>query len=156
MNEDVKQLTLQMKDKLGIFHLLTNQELEEIIPFFEEVLCSAGDSLFNEGDPSGFISFILTGKLEIKKETEFAGRPYVLGTLGSGSFVGETTLVSDKEPRAATAVALEDTIVINLSSESLETIIQKYPAIGIKLLKGLLKFISFRFLKSLEKLAAAY
>ncbi len=156
MDENVRQLTLQMKDQLGIFHLLTNQELENILPFFESVNCAAGDSLFNEGDTSGFISFILSGKLEIKKETEFKGRQIVLATLGAGSFIGETALVNDEEPRAATAVALEDTQLIILRMDSLEAIIGKYPETGIKILKGLVKFVSFRLLKALEKLAAAY
>ncbi len=156
MDENVRQLTLQMKDQLGIFHLLTNQELENILPFFEAVNCTAGDSLFNEGDPSGFVSFILSGKLEIKKETEFKGRQIVLATLSSGSFIGETALVNDEEPRAATAVALEDTQLINLRTDSLEAIIGKYPETGTKILKGLVKFVSFRLLKALEKLAAAY
>jgi CRP-like cAMP-binding protein len=151
-----KELVVTMKDQLLIFNSLSDEELEQIIPYFTTLTCKTGDALFKEGDASGFISFILSGKLEVKKQTEFAGSPIVLGTLNRGSFIGETALVSDKEPRAATAIALEDTQVLILSNDSLESIIHKYPETGAKILKELLKFVSFRLIKSLEKLAATF
>jgi CRP-like cAMP-binding protein len=151
-----RELVFTLKDQLLIFQSLSDLEMEYILPFFEIRFCKAGDALFTEGDPSGFISFILSGKLEVKKGTEFAGTPIVLGTLNKGSFIGETALISDNEPRAATAIALEDTQVLILSNESLEDIIQKHPETGAKILKELLKFVSFRLIKALEKLAATF
>jgi len=145
-----------MKDQLVIFHELTDQELELILPYFEMVSCSKGSALFHEGDPSGFISFILSGKLEIMKQTEFEGKSIVLGTLNSGSFVGETALISENEPRAATAIAYEDTQVLILKNDALESIFQKHPEIGIKILKEFVKFISIRLLKVLDKLAVVF
>ena len=151
-----RELVFTLKDQLLIFQSLSDQEMEYILPHFEIRFCKSGDALFTEGDPSGFISFILAGKLEVKKGTEFAGTPIVLGTLNKGSFIGETALISDNEPRAATAIALEDTQVLVLSNESLESIIQKHPETGAKILKELLKFVSFRLIKALEKLAATF
>ncbi len=156
MESTVKELVFTMKDQLLIFQSLSDREMEHILPYFEIRFCKAGDALFTEGDPSGFISFILSGKLEVKKQTEFAGNPIVLATLNRGSFIGETALVSDNEPRAATAIALEDTQVLVLHNDSLESIIQKHPETGAKILKELLKFVSFRLIKAVEKLAAAF
>lgn len=156
MESTIKELVFNMKDQLLIFHSLSDRELEQIHPYFETLNCKSGDALFNEGDPSGFISFILSGKLEVKKQTEFAGNPIVLATLNRGSFIGESALVSDNVPRAATAVALEDTQVLILHNDSLQDIIQQYPETGAKILKELLKYVSFRLIRALDKLAATF
>ncbi len=156
MDDKIKQLLFKMNDKQGVFYLLSDQELDLIHLYFEVAHCSAGTSLFTEGDPGGYISFILSGKLEVKKETEFKGKQVVLGTLSSGSFIGESSLVNEKEHRAATAVALEDTDVIILRTDAFESLIKEYPEAGIKILKGLVKVISIRLLKAVEKLTKSY
>lgn len=156
MENNMKELIVNMKDELVIFHELTDHELDQILPYFKTVSCNKGSALFNEGDPSGFIAFILSGKLEIKKETEFEGKSMILGTLNTGSFVGETALVDPREPRAATAIALEDTKALTLNADALEAILNKYPETGVKILKELVKYISIRLLKALEKLAVVF
>jgi len=156
MENNIKEMIVNMKDELVIFHELTDQELEQILPYFETLSCKEGSNLFTEGDPSGFIAFILSGKLEIKKQTEFKGKSMVLATLNTGSFIGETALIDENAPRAATAIALEDTEVLILKNAAQESILQKYPETGIKILKELVKYISIRLLKALEKLAVVF
>lgn len=156
MEDTLKKFIFSMKEQLILFHLLNEEEVERIIPYFEVVLYPAGTTLFNEGEPGDFIGFILSGLLEVKKQTEFEGRQIILGTLKKGSFVGELSLINPGETRFASVVALEDTELVVLERDALESLIQKYPDIGIKILKGLLQILTIRLRKSVERLTSIF
>ncbi|GBE06860.1 MAG TPA: cyclic nucleotide-binding domain-containing protein [Nitrospirae bacterium] len=156
MDEKLRQLIFQEEEQLGLLQLLSKEEVEQVIPFFKAASYPAGSTLFNEGDPGGFIAFILSGTLEAKTSTEFDRAPLVLGTLKKGSFIGETMFTNAKAPRAATVVVLENAELLILTNEALESIIQQYSQIGVKLLRGLLKITTIRLLKAIEKLGVAF
>lgn len=156
MDDRFKQLILRERDQLEFFQLLNDEELEQVLPYFEAVLYPAGSILFSEGDPGGFVAFILSGTLEVKQHTEFKRAPMVLGTLKKGTFIGETAFVDAKKPRAATVSVLEDSELLILQMSAFESILQQYPDTGIKILKGFLKIVTIRLLKAMEKLAVAF
>jgi CRP-like cAMP-binding protein len=155
MENNLKKLIYELKDELKIFHLLNNEELEQIPPYFEVVYYSAGTTLFNEGDEGNFIGFITSGRLEVKKQTEFKGRQIVLALLSKGSFVGELSMV-DEQPRSATVVASEDAELVILRREALDSLMQTYPYIGIKILKGLNRILAIRLRKAVDRLAVIF
>jgi len=156
MDNTLKEFIFGMKEELMLFHLLNDEEVEQVISYLEVVSYPGGSTLFREGEPGGFIAFILSGLLEVKKQTEFEGRQIVLGTLKKGSFIGETSLINAKEPRAATVVVVEDSQLVILKSDALESLMEKYPYIGIKILKGLIRIITIRLLKALDKLKVLF
>lgn len=157
MSDDtLREFVYKMKDELMLFHLLSDEEIEQILPYLEVVLYPMGTILFEEGDPGDSIMFIAHGKLEVKKQTEFKGKEIVIGKLGRGSLVGELSFVSDKEPRSASVIALEDTEVVVLQRASLDSLTEKYPAIGIKILKGLVRVLAIRLRKSVERLSLIF
>ena len=155
MGDNLKDLICEIKDELKIFHLLNNEDLDQIIPFFEIVDCPKGSTLFIEGDPGDFVGFITSGKLEVKKQTEFKGRQIILALLSKGSLVGELSMV-DQQPRSATVSATEDSRLIVLRREALDSIMQTYPYIGIKILKGLNQILSTRLRKAVDRLAVIF
>lgn len=155
MENNLKELIYELKDELKIFHLLNKEELEQIVPYFEIVHYPAGTTLFNEGDPGDFIGFIVSGRLEVKKQTEFKGRQIVLALLSRGSFVGELSMV-DEQPRSATVVASEDSELVILRREVLDSLMQTYPYIGIKILKGLNRFLAIRLRKAVDRLTVIF
>jgi CRP-like cAMP-binding protein len=155
MENNLKELIYELKDELKIFHLLNKEELEQIVPYFEIVHYPAGTTLFNEGDSGDFIGFIVSGRLEVKKQTEFKGRQIVLALLSRGSFVGELSMV-DEQPRSATVVASEDSELVILRREALDSLMQTYPYIGIKILKGLNRFLAIRLRKAVDRLTVIF
>ena len=152
MEDTLKIFIREKKDKLFLFSLLKVEEIEQIIPFLEVVKYKKGEILFNENDSGDFMALILSGFLEVKKSTEFKGRQIVIAALKEGSFVGEMSLINEKEPRSATVAAREDSEVIILNRQALDSITENYPQIGIKILKGLNQILAVRVRKAVERI----
>ncbi|MBI4848859.1 MAG: cyclic nucleotide-binding domain-containing protein [Nitrospirae bacterium] len=156
MGTGLRELIYASRNELILFHLLKEDEMEKVVPFLEAVDYPKGAILFNEGDPGGFVGFISYGLLEVKKQTEFKDRQIVVAILGKGSFVGELSLIDPNQPRSTTVVALENSELIILQYQALETIINEYPHIAIKILKGLNQIISIRLRKAVERLSSVF
>ena len=156
MNSKLKQSIVSIKDQLVIFNSLTDSELDRILDHFNTEKYSGGSFLFKEGDPSGFIAFILSGKLEVHKQTEFKDKQIVLARLNKGSFIGESALINETEQRKASVVVLEDSEIMTLKNADLETITREHPPIGVKIMRGLLQITAMRLVKAVEKVAMAY
>lgn len=155
MENNQRDLIYEIKDDLKIFNLLSKDELDKIIPYFEMLDCPAGTILFNEGDPGDFVGFITSGKLEVKKQTEFKGKQIILALLSKGSLVGELS-VFDQQPRSATVTAIEDSKLFILRRKAMDSIMQLHPYIGIKILKGLNRILSTRLRKAVDRLAVIF
>ncbi len=152
MEDNLRKFISEKKDQIVLFSLLNEEEIEQIIPFFEIVSYKKGDILFNENDSGDFVAVILSGFLEVKKSTEFKGRQIVIAALKEGSFVGEMSLINENEPRSATVAAREDSEVMLLNRKALDSITDNYPQIGIKILKGLNQILAVRLRKAVERI----
>jgi len=146
----VKEHINTLRDEI-IFYLLDDEDIDKIAPFFELCDYPAGSIIFKEGDPGNFIGFVISGKLEVKKQTEFKGNQLIIALLTKGAMVGELSMF-DKRQRSATVEAVEDTSLIVFRSESMESLMQQHPYTGIKILKGLIKILSLRLRKATERL----
>jgi len=153
MDERIKKAIYSMREDLMLFHFLSDDELEEIIPYLEIVDYPKGTIMFREGEEGDFIAFIVKGKMDVKKETEFKGKQIVLATLSKGSIVGEVSFAVPDEKRTATVEAREDTEVVILRRGSFERLIEKNPWIGIKIQKALLRILAIRLTKIIERLS---
>jgi CRP/FNR family transcriptional regulator, cyclic AMP receptor protein len=146
----VKEHINALRDEI-IFYLFDDEDIDKIVPFFELCDYPAGSIIFKEGDPGDFIGFVLSGKLEVKKQTEFKGNQLIIALLTKGAMVGELSMF-DKHQRSATVEAVEDTSFIIFRSESMESLMQQHPYTGIKILKGLIRVLSLRLRKATERL----
>jgi len=72
--------------------------------------CHAGEVIFNEGDPAQESYVIQKGQVEIRRN----GR--LLDTLSEKSIFGEMALI-DHAPRAATAVAATDVVLVPVAEK---------------------------------------
>jgi CRP-like cAMP-binding protein len=157
MNDStLKDLIFEMKEKLLLFHFLTNEEVELIVPYLDLVAFPKGARIFKEGEKGDFVGFISQGRLEVKKSTEFEGKQVIIATLGRGSLVGELAFVDIDEPRTATVVALENSEIVVLKRKDLEALTEKWPHIGIKILKGIIRILAVRLRKSVERLTLIF
>lgn len=79
----------------------------------------------------------------------------MLALMEKGTFVGELSWM-DNHPRSSTVLAVKDSELIILSRENFESILQKYPQTGIKILRGLNRILSIRLRKAVDRLAAIF
>ncbi len=146
---------VQTKRDFRFFHFLDERDVELISPYLKCCCLKKGEILWSEGDGSRFVAFIVDGRIEGKKETEFRNKQVVVGVYGKESLLGIFSLLSD-EPRPVTAAALEDSRALLLSHEHFNEINTRYPALGGRLMQGMLYCLSMRLRQSYERLAAIF
>jgi CRP-like cAMP-binding protein len=99
MKENLLELINDLKEEMKICEYLTDDELERVSPCFEVEHYPAGTFLFREGDTGDYMGFVISGKIEITKQTEFKGKEIVIALVGKGSFIGEISTF-DTLPRS--------------------------------------------------------
>lgn len=155
MTELAEDFCAKLKSGFRFFQYLDEAEKAIAGRYLECCEVEAGTVLWHEGDASSAAAFVVEGKIEVKKETEFEGKHVIVGIYGEGSVVGELNLFSD-DKRAVTATALTDAWLLRLSSERFEALLEEHPVVGGKLLKGMFFAVSRRLRKSFERLAAIF
>jgi len=144
-----------MKENFQFFSFLDDDDIDQLSPFFRCRQAPAGSLLWKEGDEEDYVAFITSGRVEARKGTEFKDKQVVVGIYSRGSIVGALCILKNSK-RAVTAVVLEDADLLTLSSDDLDRVIREKPALGAKLLKGMLAAVSLRLRKSFERLASIF
>ncbi len=155
MKNILNELCGCMKDEFSAFCYLGSDDEKILSNYFECRNVKAGETLWKEGDFCDYVAFITSGRIEVKKETEFEGKPVIVGIYAKGAFVGELCIL-DGSPRALTAVAMEDVSLVVITQKSFNELLSKYPELGVQLLKGMLLSVSKRLRKSFGRLAAIF
>jgi len=152
MKETHENLCACMLGDNSVFNFLDAENLGDLCPFFQCMTISAGATLWKEGDSCDYLAFITSGRIEVKKQTDFEGKHVVVGVYNQGAIIGALCVIDDS-PRAVTAIALEDTSLAVLSRENFEKLVNEQPEMGAKLMKGMLLSLSIRLRKSFERLS---
>ncbi len=105
--------------------------------------------LFREGDASDRAYAIWSGRLRVQHEMG-SGAPLVMRDCVPGDVVGEVSLL-DNQPRSATVIVVEDSRLISLSRQDLQTLLTQKPEAAVALLQAL----SYRLRSSDEYLVSA-
>lgn len=77
-----------------------------------------GGVVVREGEPGSTVFYIVSGKVALMRQPE-GGERAVLGHLSTGDFFGELALLTGA-PRTATVMAVERTVLLELSQSGLE------------------------------------
>lgn len=85
---------------------------------------SAGEVLFNEGDPSGNMYLVKAGKFRVFKSSSEHTKE--IGIIGPNELVGEMAFI-DKLPRSATVEAIEPSEVIELPIADINSYLAQQP-----------------------------
>lgn len=144
----------KVKEEFRFFKTLSNDEIEKFLNFCEFRTGLKGGHLWEEGDSDNYAAFILSGKLGIKKKTEF-DKYMIVGTFGKGTVAGELCLLTNRT-RSVTAVILEDIEMLRLTSDDFERLIAEYPMLGLKLLRHVFLVISNRLNRSTSRIASIF
>jgi len=97
---------------------------------------SAGDVLFNDGDPAGEAFLLQEGRVRLIKRVGAVERS--LRVLRPGDLFGETALI-EGAPRSSTAVALSDGVALALDQATFEQVLSSNPGVGSRVLHQLIR-----------------
>ena len=153
--ENIEMLAGKMRAEFRFFNALSDEDLQSFLSFCENRQIDAGENLWTEGDEDNFAAFIISGKLGIKKRTEFEGKYMIVGTFAKGTVVGELCLLT-KQTRSVTSIVLEPLDFVRLSNEDFEKLMTEHPMLGLKLLRHIFLVISKRLSRSTERMAAIF
>jgi CRP-like cAMP-binding protein len=141
--------------EVPLFSDLGEEAAMRLLSFFEGLRVEAGEELWHEGEPGDRLGFLLSGRMQLKKDTEFQGKQVVVGVLSPGAVVGELSFL-DGGPSPLTVAALEDCQLILLRRQDFPRLEQSHPDLALSLLKSVLLAASRRLEKSYQRLAAIF
>jgi CRP/FNR family transcriptional regulator, cyclic AMP receptor protein len=151
MIDILKSLGTSTDGEKSVFNFLSDEDLKKLSTFFESKNIPEGEALWKAEDPFDYIAFIASGRVEIKKETEFGGKNVIMGIYSRGALC-----ILDESLKKVTAVALEDVSLAIITQENLDKLIDTNPGLGAKLLKGMLLTVSDRLRKSFDRLTVFF
>lgn len=134
----------------NIFKDLIPQELDVLKKFMKLTEVDIGQVIFKQGGAAESMCLVLSGELEIMKTTK-DGKLVKIATIGDGQSDGEMALVDGMVRSATVRAAMLSTIVI-LKRSDFDEIMQQYPRIAAKLMKGIARHISINLRKTSDQL----
>lgn len=120
-----------------LFASLTHSELESLGSLLFEKTYTEGSTLFVEGMSGEILYLVRRGSVDILKKTP-NGEEKTLARLKPGEFLGEMSLV-ENQPRSATAKVAEESALLVMTKKSFQSMLEKYPAMSVKILLEFLK-----------------
>ena len=141
--EDPRPRGLSTPEKLRalqgstLFRWLRPEEAVRLLSAVEEHSIGVGDALVREGELGDRMFLVISGRVEIRKGGT------ILTVLHPGDHLGEVALV-DAQPRSATAIATEPTVVLSLGRDALFGMVGREPAVAARVLWSMVLHIGDR------------
>ncbi len=155
MSRSGKQVQLLRNNFSQLTEQLPSDGITLLTPYLTSHQLGVETELWHEGDKGNSVVFILSGKLQLLKATEFPGHPFLLGLFSGGGILGEDSFL-DARPRQGTVHALEDCEVLILSRENYETLKSEQPVLANLLLQWLMNLLSARLRNTQDRLAEIF
>lgn len=111
--------------KIPLFAGLSHEDLDQLCRMVTEVRLPAGQELFAEGDLGDQAYVIKEGQIEIWKHSD--GHQVLLAVRQPGEVIGEMALV-ESSSRNATARAQTDSLLVSISAEQLDHLLNVSPS----------------------------
>ena len=117
-------------------------EIEQLAKFISVYQANKGMVVFQEGAREIYLCLLLEGQIEIQKENA-THKEKTLAVIQRGRAFGEMSLI-DGQPRSASAVAAEDSLIVVLPQHDFLRLIEEQPRLAAKLLLKLGAIMSQR------------
>lgn len=138
-----------------LFKTLTARELHYVSTLVYERTYQADEAIFQQNDRGLGMYVIAKGRVAIRTQALNNPHDEVLVTiLSEGSFFGELSLVDPDNIRTASAIALERTVVIGFFKPDLMELLERKPALGVKILLQLSAVLGRRLLETTDKITS--
>lgn len=133
-----------------LFSHLPATELSAAANYFGINQIAQDETIFEEGDIGNFMCIVHSGSVAVIKANQ-NGQQVQLATLGQGRTFGEMAVL-DGETRSATCKAAEDTVLLTLSKEALDQMLEEHPRIGSRVIRAIAVSLSRRLRKAAGQL----
>jgi CRP/FNR family transcriptional regulator len=116
-----------------VLNVLTDEELDRLIPMLTERRFKPRQVLFSTGDPAERVYLLLKGRVKIYQVAE-NGKEIILDVVGKGDVVGDMAVVQEGE-RTACAQAIDETVAVSISWEDFSHLMQQSPRLGVAMME---------------------
>jgi CRP-like cAMP-binding protein len=150
---DATKFAAQMHALIPRCALLENfspAEVELLAHFMDVYRAEPPAEIIREGDGGDFMLMVLEGRVEVHKRDRW-NTQQLLAAVDAGRTLGEMSMI-DGEPRFATCIAAEPTMIAVLNREALARIIVEQPLLGAKILMELVLMLSQRLRATSQRL----
>ena len=96
-----------------------------------------GETLLSQGDPGHAMYLVVSGRLRAFVQAE-DGNQRPVGDIARGKFVGEMSLYTD-EPRAATVVAVRDTVLVKLNRADFQSLLTHSAQVSVAMTRQIIE-----------------
>lgn len=145
-----KELEYMISD-IPIFKELNAEDSGVLSQYLYPKELSIGGLVCKEGQHGSFLSFVLSGELEVIKTLD--GHEVSIATLNEGDTLGEMALI-DGLTRSATVRARKTSTILLLRRDDFNTLLEQNPEVGIKILKGIARLMSLNLRKASAQITA--
>ena len=121
--------------EVPFFEKMTITHLKMLAGFCEERFFEKNSYIFTKGDSGGGLYMVVNGRVGIEHEKR-AGSFARLADIDAYSYFGEENFF-DSSQRTVSAIAVRDTLVLQLRREPMIEIIQQNPNVGLELISVL-------------------
>jgi len=128
--------------KCDLLENFSPAEVRLLAHFMDVYQAPAGTEIIREGEGGDFMLMLIEGKVEVLKRDRWK-TPQLMAVVEAGKTLGEMSMI-DGEPRFATCIAAEPSVVAVLDRENLARIIVEQPMLGAKILMELVLMLSER------------
>jgi len=152
---DATQYATQIHGMISYSPLFENFNLAEIrllSHFMQAYRAEPGVEIIREGEPGDFMMLLIEGRIEVFKQDRW-NAPRIIAVIEPGKTLGEMSMI-DGEPRFATCVAAERSMIAVLTRENLARIILEQPILGAKILMELVLMLSQRLRQTSSRLVS--
>ena len=118
---------------IPMFEGLDDDDVVALASAVHETRFAAGQMIFHQGDAGAAMYIVAKGHVNIHLPGE-ASRRVSLKDVSRGEYFGELALFDDK-PRSASALASTDAVLLELSSETLSSYLERRPRAAMAILR---------------------
>lgn len=125
-----------------LFKNFPPQDIQALARYFGLSELEQGESIFREGDAGTFMCIVGSGDISVLK-SNLEGNRVTLATLHEGRTFGEMALL-DGERRSATCIAATDCVLLTLSQDSLDKMLEEAPRTAANVIRAVAVALSKR------------
>jgi CRP/FNR family transcriptional regulator, cyclic AMP receptor protein len=132
--------------------LLNDEQLAAFLGYVDVITCGFSETLFREGQPGDSMFMILEGQMRVYAKKK-GGEVLFLRMLEAGDAFGEVALLN-QVPRSASVEAVRESVLIKMTSASLQKLLSEQPALAAPFLHHLAKTVGRQLIDMTTKLRA--